>query len=80
MRTRLRLFGHGHANTQTRQPKLWPDGPEETGLTCSCGEPLVRTPVGYLSCPRGCGKLFEAANDPARWEGDDADLFGELPL
>lgn len=42
------------------------DGPAETGLSCQCGEPLVRTPSGYLACPRGHGRLIpEGREDTA---------------
>lgn len=74
MNTQPTFFGH--ANTRTRQPRMFDDaGPAESNLSCECGEPLTRTPSGFLCCPLGHGKLMEAANDPRRWDGDDADLF-----
>lgn len=69
------LFDASTATVRTRQGQLFEDGRRESGLSCECGEPLVRTQGGFWCCPRGHGRLHELANDPARWEGDDADLF-----
>lgn len=70
MTTQPRLWGH--ADTTTRQARLFDEPPEDTGLSCGqCGEPLVRTASGFLCCPRGHGKLFEAANHAESWD------FGE---
>ena len=65
----------GHANTSARQGVIWDEGPHESGLSCAvCGEPLVATQSGFLSCPNGHGKLFEAANLPENWAfGDELD-------
>jgi uncharacterized Zn finger protein (UPF0148 family) len=66
----------GHADTRTRQAELFQRGGRVSSLTCeSCGEPLERTPGGFLACPRGHGKLYEACNSPAVWDGDAEDLF-----
>jgi hypothetical protein len=35
----------------------------------------VATQSGFLCCPLGHGKLFEAANDPKNWRFDDDDLY-----
>jgi hypothetical protein len=44
-----------------RQGELFAPEDLSTTLRCeACGEYLVRTPSGYLTCPRGCGKLREA--------------------
>jgi len=62
MTTQPTLFGH--ASTRTAQPRLFDDdGPHESGLSCECGEPMVRTQSGFLCCPRGCGKLREDVTD-----------------
>lgn len=74
MTTQPTLFDH--ANTRTRQGTLFDDdGPRESGLSCECGEPLIRTPSGYLSCGRGCGKLREDVADQGGESGSwfDAD-------
>lgn len=73
MTTQHRLWGY--ADTRTSQARLFEDGPRESTLTCQCGEHMIRTPGGFLSCPLGHGKLHEQANDPAHWDGDTDDLF-----
>lgn len=70
MRTQPTFWGF--ATSTGRQAELWDtDGPELSTLSCGeCGEPLERTPSGYLCCPRGHGRLiFEAIDD------DASDLF-----
>lgn len=66
------------AEVRARQPELFQSGGRVSSLSCQqCGEPMERTPGGFLACPRGHGKLFEACNSPDVWEGDDADLFDQ---
>lgn len=75
MTTQPTIFGF--ASTAARQAELFQRGGRVSSLSCGeCGEPLERTPGGYLACPRGHGKLYEACNNPAVWDGDDEDLFG----
>jgi hypothetical protein len=62
------------ATVRGRQGELFaePDEPA-TSLRCEeCGRLLVRTPSGYLACPRGHGKLLtEAVTEPEGDEDDD---------
>jgi hypothetical protein len=69
------LFDPMCATVRTQQPKLWADGPRESSLTCECGEPLLATQSGFLCCPLGHGRLFEAANDPKNWQFDEDGLY-----
>ena len=59
MNTQRDLFQSMCAKWQTRQPELFPPGHDEVSdLACGeCGDYLVRTPSGWLACPRGHGKL-----------------------
>ena len=56
----------GYAESRTRQPALFDmDGPPALTAKCQrCGEYLERTPSGYQTCPRGCGKLIESVCRP----------------
>jgi hypothetical protein len=53
------LFRPMCALWHSTQPELFPPSLEEVSvLACGeCGEFLVRTPSGWLACPRGHGKL-----------------------
>jgi hypothetical protein len=55
------------AAVRSRQGCLFDtDGPALSGLSCvECGEPMERTPSGYLCCPKGHGRLLEAIDPPA---------------
>jgi hypothetical protein len=59
MKVQRDLFRPLCAEWHSRQPELFPPGHDEvSALTCgACGEFLVRTPSGWLVCPRGHGKL-----------------------
>jgi hypothetical protein len=48
------------AQEQARQEELFPAGPgEHSEIACgACGDCLVRTPSGWLACPRGHGRLI----------------------
>jgi hypothetical protein len=56
----------GYAETRARQAALFDvDGPPALTAKCQrCGEYLERTPSGYQTCPRGCGKLVEPIRCP----------------
>jgi hypothetical protein len=53
------LFNRMCAHVQARQGELFAPGEgERSNVPCGdCGEYLVRTPSGWLACPRGHGKL-----------------------
>jgi hypothetical protein len=54
------LFLPAVMTVRARQGELFPDDEAETGPPCrECGRPMVRTPSGFLSCPRAHGKLIE---------------------
>lgn len=64
MRTQRDLF-NPFSREHAAQGELFDDGPEVSALSCvECGEPLERTPSGYLCCPKGHGRLIaeESAN------------------
>lgn len=63
----------GFATTTAHQAELFDtDGPELSALSCDCcGEPMERTPSGYLCCPRGHGRLIEVASDDCNGLFDD---------
>ena len=71
------LFSPCLAHVSSRQGRLFDaNGPPLSALSCvTCGQPLVRTPSGYLACPRGHGKLLTEAIDngaPSGLRLDDA--------
>jgi hypothetical protein len=72
----------GHANTSARQPELFDQGGRASSLTCQCGHYLERTPSGFLTCPRGHGKL-KADSYWQEWDQaqpeDDGGLFDTSP-
>ena len=47
------------AQEQSHQRELFPIGQVDRSdlACCECGEYLVRTPSGWLTCPRGHGRL-----------------------
>jgi hypothetical protein len=53
------LFSPQLAEVRAHQGALFDNtGPVDSNLHCAvCGEHLTPTPSGYLSCPRGHGKL-----------------------
>ena len=58
-----------------KQGELFPDRGVETGLSCTeCGEPMVRTTSGWVTCPHGHGKLLkEEQEEPASgWFDNDS--------
>jgi hypothetical protein len=57
------LFHRMCARVQARQGELFAPGEDErSNVPCGeCGECLVRTPSGWLCCPRGHGKLIYEA-------------------
>jgi hypothetical protein len=57
--TQRDLFRPMCGRVSARQGELFPAGQgEQSDLACGeCGEFLVRTPSGWLACPRGHGKL-----------------------
>jgi hypothetical protein len=59
MSTQRDLFWPMCGGQQSRQGGLFAVGWDEVSdLACGeCGEYLVRTPSGWLACPRGHGKL-----------------------
>jgi hypothetical protein len=75
MHTQGDLFRPMCARVSARQGRLFDDaGPPGSARTCAtCGEHLTRTPSGFLCCPVGHGRLFEAANDPANWDFGEED-------
>ena len=77
MTTQPDLFASCLAEPQGGQLALFDfTGPPESSRTCAeCGEQLVRTPSGYLCCPKGHGKLLP---DPDREQ--DCPLTGTIDL
>jgi len=59
------LFSPCRARVCSRQGRLFDaDGRPLSDRSCqTCGQPLERTPSGYLACPRGHGKLLIQAMD-----------------
>ena len=61
MVTQPSLFDPMLATTIAAQGELFADQAEDGPPCRECGRPMVRTPSGFLSCPRAHGKLIEPA-------------------
>lgn len=74
MTTQPTLFSR-FAATRTRQPELFTGS--ATDLRCEkCGRYLVETECGYITCPKGCGKLLPVVTEyegSGLWFEDDGD-------
>ncbi len=59
------LFQPMLAKTYGHQADLFQDNGAEVDIHCeTCGEYMVRTESGYVTCPKGHGKLLEEGAQP----------------
>ena len=67
--TQRELFRPMCGRTTARQGELFPAGLDEVSdlACCVCDARLVRTPSGYLVCPRGHGRLVAESESSGKW-------------